>query len=480
MARDETARETEDSSPIDRRSYLKLAGASAASLAAAGAVNAAEYDTITVAPGDTKQIVVGDGETFENKLIDMTADGASAHVTTRGSNWVIRNVGFKGLHPGAHYLMTPGVADASGTGLVENVYLGDGQAARSDSGGIWVNANLPHKGTITFRNVHVAGMIDNGLYGSGPGAQGFGGNLHVESSFFRGNTISNVRLNSKERPCTVKNTVVDTRGNKPCGVGCSSPGSTTTRAVWSWYGETHLRNCDIVGRVATTKGGSVTKTNTRMGDAADLSPPKGTPMSAKAAASGGSGGSRSAGNKKQTVQRKKAKKQGLPNVVSIASNDAATEASYDLSVGGKLHKSTDRNATKDADDELDGDSASGAVAGGTDSYRFSGPVTQLDVDGAATVYLNGKQVSAGDVGLPNTLVVDGSSNADSTSTYAFDVSGDVVKSDDLGSVNAFDTVDGKRVKGRVIGGRDGYRFSGYLTRIEVDGSATLRLGKDSL
>src|SRR6056297_147816 len=254
MARDETARELEDDRQIDRRSYLKLAGASAATLAAAGTVNGAEYDTITVAPGDTKTINVGDGETFENKLIDMTADGASAHITNSGSNWVVRNVGLKGTHPGGHYLMTPGVSDASGTGLVENVYMGDGQVARSGSGGIWVNANLPHRGTITFRNVHIAGMIDNGLYGSGPGAQGYGGNLDVESSYFKANTISNVRLNGKKRPCTVTNTVIDASGNKPCGHGCSLPGSTTTRAVWSWYGETHLRNCDVVGSFATTKG----------------------------------------------------------------------------------------------------------------------------------------------------------------------------------------------------------------------------------
>jgi len=479
MARDETARELEDDRQIDRRSYLKLAGASAATLAAAGTVNGAEYDTITVAPGDTKTISLGDGERFENKLIDMTADGASAHITTSGSNWVVRNVGFKGTHPGGNYLMTPGVSDASGTGLVENVYMGDGQVARSGSGGIWVNANLPHRGTITFRNVHIAGMIDNGLYGSGPGAQGYGGNLDVESSYFKANTISNVRLNGKKRPCTVTNTVIDASGNKPCGHGCSSPGSTTTRAVWSWYGATHLRNCDVVGSFATTKGGSVTKTNTRTGDAADLTPPKGVPMSAKAAASGGNAGSTSSGNRAQVKQAATAKKQGLPNVVSIASTDATDSATYDLSVSGKLQKSTDRNATKDADDERDGASASGSVAGGTDSYRFGGVVTELNVDGAATVYLNGEQVSPGDVGLPNTIVVDGS-NDDDASTYAFDVSGDVVKSDDLGSVNAFDTVEGKRVTGRVIDGRDGYRFSGHLTRIAVDGDATLRLGKDSL
>ncbi|RBI64018.1 hypothetical protein DMJ13_05815 [halophilic archaeon] len=493
MARDETVRDSKRDRLIDRRSYLKLAGAAVVSAAAAGTATAANYDTITVPAGETKTIDVGDGQTFENKLIDMTADGASALVTTSGSNWTIRNVGFKGTHPGGHYLMTPGVADVESTGLVENVYMGDGQVARSGSGGIWVDANMPHKGTITFRNVHVAGFIDNGLYGSGPGAQGYGGNLHIESSYFTANTISNVRLNAKERPCNVTDTVVDATGNDPCGEGCSAPGSTTTRAVWSWYGETHLRNCDVVGSIATAKGGSVTKTNTRTGDDADLTPPKGVPMSAKAAASGsGTGGSSgkrssgngagkqsadgsSSGNAAQATVRRVANERGLPNVISIASSDAGTTTDYELTVSGKLRKSTDRNATKDAEDAVEDGTATGAVAGGTDSYRFGGAVTNLDIDGTATVFLNGERVSSGEVGLPNALVVDGSGSPNAVSEYSFDVSGTVRGSGDLGRVEAHDTVESKRVNGRIVDAKDGYRFSGRLTRFEVDGPATVTL-----
>ncbi|WP_458188938.1 hypothetical protein [Haladaptatus sp. NG-WS-4] len=482
MARDETARDSPDDGLLDRRSYLKFAGATAATFAAAGTATGAEYRTITVPAGETKTIDIGDGETFENVLIDMTADGASALVRTSGSGWTIRNVGFEGIHPGDHYLLNPGVSDPNGSGLVENVYMGDGQVAGSDSGGVWVNANLPHRGTITFRNVHVAGMIDNGLYGSGPGAQGYGGNLHVESSYFKGNTISNVRLNGKARPCQVTNTVVDSRGNKPCRIGCSSPGSTTTRAIWSWYGETHLRNCDILGSIVTTKGGSVTKTNTRTGSDADLTPPKGVPMSAKQAASGGSSGSRSngglkprsgdeSGNRTQRIQQKRAKAQGFPNVLSISSSNASKKASYRFEVSGKVSKSTDRGASKDDEDTLENESVAGTVAGGTDSYRFSGTLTKFSLDGNATIFLNGERVTPGKLGLPKTIVIDGSSDADDASKYSFDVSGSVTKAEDLGSINSFDTVSGTRVEGRVIGGKDAYRFSGELDRLEIDGTA---------
>ncbi|WP_227354029.1 hypothetical protein [Haladaptatus salinisoli] len=495
MARDETARDSPEMGLLNRRSYLRFAGATAAAFAAGatGAASAAEYRTITVSAGETRNIDVGDGETFENVLIDMTADGASALITTSGSGWTIRNVGFKGIHPGGHYLLNPGVSDPEGTALVENLYMGDGQVAGSDSGGIWLNANLPHRGTITFRNVHVAGMIDNGLYGSGPGAQGYGGNLHVESSYFKANTISNVRLNAKDRPCRVVDTVVDSRGNKPCRTGCSAPGSTNTRAVWSWYGETHLRNCDILGDITSVKGGSVTQTNTRTGDAADLTPPKAVPMSAEQAASGaggsgggsggrsngGSNGSSSAesGNRTQRVQQKKAKARGFPNVLSISSSDASTETTYEFGVSGEVEKSTDRGASKDDEDSVGG-TVTGAVAGGTDSYRFSGTLATFSLDGKATVFLNGERIAPGNRGLPETIVVDGSADPTDSSTYSFDVSGAVKKDGDLGSVNSFDTVSGTRVKGRVIDGKDGYRFSGDLNRLEVDGKVLVQIGKE--
>ncbi|WP_458205202.1 hypothetical protein [Haladaptatus sp. NG-SE-30] len=488
MARDEAARDSPDDGLLNRRSYLKFAGATAASIAATGVATAENYRTITVPAGETKIIDIGDGETFENVLIDMTADGASALMRTSGSGWTIRNVGFEGIHPGDHYLLNPGVSDPNGSGLVENVYMGDGQVAGSDSGGVWVNANLPHRGTITFRNVHVAGMIDNGLYGSGPGAQGYGGNLHVESSYFKGNTISNVRLNAKERPCTVTNTVVDSRGNKPCRIGCSAPGSTTTRAVWSWYGETHLRNCDILGSIATTKGGSVTTTNTRTGSDADLTPPKGAPMTAKQAASGSSGGSgggsksssggsggRSngdSGNRTQRLQEKKAKAKGFPNVLSISSSNVSKQANYEFHVSGKISKSTDRGVSNDDEDALDEGTATGTVAGGTDSYRFAGTLTKFSLDGNATVFLNGERVTPGKLGLQKTIVIDGT-DADGTSTYSFDVSGSVAKDGDLGSVNSFDTISGTRVEGRVVDGKDAYRFSGDLERLEIDGTARI-------
>lgn len=301
-----------DAGEISRREFVKLIGVAGiggvVALTAKGlfvdehaiqqvtgraSAGGASYETVKVPANKTRGITVGDGETYENVLIDITASGASVLIATHGSGWTIRNVGIKGKHPGGggHHLFQPSVADPDAEGLVENVYMGDGQpldAARK--GGVWVNANMPHRGTIIFRNYHLAKFV-NGLYGSGVGHQGHEGDIRVENSYFYNNTIANVRTNAKERVNYVENTTIHVDGNQPVCKDCSQPNTQNTRAVWSWYGRTHLINCDVRGDLATSKGGSITQENTRVGDAADIAAPEGVPMSAEEAASGqGSGG----------------------------------------------------------------------------------------------------------------------------------------------------------------------------------------------
>ncbi|MFB9804717.1 hypothetical protein ACFFQF_04375 [Haladaptatus pallidirubidus] len=110
-------REISDSS-VNRRSYLKLTGSTALALTGAGLLSngaaAAEYETIEVPAGSREQFQVGSGETFENKLIDISATGADARIVASGSDWTIRNVGFKGAadmsgphSPGENQAATP-------------------------------------------------------------------------------------------------------------------------------------------------------------------------------------------------------------------------------------------------------------------------------------------------------------------------------------------------------------------------------------
>ena len=84
----------------NRRSFLKATTAAvtmAAGVGMAGAATAAsEYETITVGAGERRTFDVGSGETFENKLIDITADNADVRVVAQGTDWTLRNIGVRG------------------------------------------------------------------------------------------------------------------------------------------------------------------------------------------------------------------------------------------------------------------------------------------------------------------------------------------------------------------------------------------------
>ncbi|WP_227378334.1 hypothetical protein [Haladaptatus halobius] len=260
--------------------------AAAATMSRSGKAGSKSYKTITVSPSENRLIEISDQETFENVLIDITAKNAGVLFKTNGSGWTIRNVGIKGQHNGANFIMTPGVKSPNGHGLIENVYLGDGMQPRKSGGGIWVNANLPHRGTINVRHIHMANMVNNGLYASGPGTQGAVGITHVEDSYFRSNNISNIRMNAKgDRTAYVKNTVVEVdETTPPCGENCSQPGTVNNRGVWSWYGTTKVINSNIEGSLVGTNGGEIITKNTETGENSKTNPPEGVPMSAEEAA----------------------------------------------------------------------------------------------------------------------------------------------------------------------------------------------------
>ncbi|MFC7157959.1 hypothetical protein ACFQPA_21305 [Halomarina halobia] len=160
------------------------------------------------------------------------------------------------------------------------------------------------------------------------------------------------------------------------------------------------------------------------------------------------------------------------NTIEVIGSDDEAVASYSFTVDGAIAPAPD--GTVDSEDNISGGSAEGAVSGGVDRYRFSGSVTSLDVDGEASVRVNGSEVTPDQFGgdpLPNLVVVEGKGEE---STYRFETSGTVEKYGEIGSVNADDRVEGGVVSGTVGGGADAYRFSGDLTTFEVDGTANIR------
>ncbi len=293
---------------ITRRSALKLAGSATAFAAAGSTVSGASYDTITVPSYTKENIYVGSGEVWENKLIDITAAGASVQIIPGGNDWTVRNVGIEGVHSGGHYVLTPYVSDHDSTGVVENVYAGDGQVERTGKGFCWVQYD--HRGTIEFRNVNVQHFVDNGLYTSSPGDEQnhTHGRAHMYDSYFYSNNISNCRTGAREdtngmshdHVCHVDGcTIVVDHTVPPCEEGCSSPGAQNSRAVWAVNGAVSVTDCDVQvdtsygGYFDTLHGGYYENdpwADNRTGSAADTSIPEGVPTTPEDAASGTSDG----------------------------------------------------------------------------------------------------------------------------------------------------------------------------------------------
>ena len=144
---------------LTRRNCLRFVGMSVASLPVVGAgaskAAAAEYRTVTVPAGESRQFAVGDGETLENLLIDVSADGADAQIVADGAGWTIRNVGFRGTTDRGWNTGFPGLVKCSGHGVIEHCYMGDGVVSGIEKGAIGPPSG--HSGHIEIRNCHVAG-----------------------------------------------------------------------------------------------------------------------------------------------------------------------------------------------------------------------------------------------------------------------------------------------------------------------------------
>ena len=136
-------------------------------------------------------------------------------------------------------------------------------------------------------------------------------------------------------------------------------------------------------------------------------------------------------------------------VVTIES--AGSRATYDLTVGGSLEKSTANGASINDGDEISGSSATGEVYGGADSYVFSGSVTRLDIDERARFELDRSERTITIVGEGRTV------------EYGFSVSGSVNPI----RVNDHDTVRSRSAEGRVGTGRDVYRYTGSLRTVTI-------------
>jgi hypothetical protein len=79
-----------------------------------------------------------------------------------------------------------------------------------------------------------------------------------------------------------------------------------------------------------------------------------------------------------------------PNEITVSNRPFDRPATYDFGVSGALQATDSVNFTDG--DGISGTSASGRVNQGSDTYRFSGKVTDFAHDGPVEVFVNGEQV----------------------------------------------------------------------------------------
>lgn len=268
-----------DGASFNRRSYLKIAGATAA-IAATGLTSSAvaepsSYDPDTVVDLGEKGLSDGDvidpylDEYFENDTEVRIPEG---EYDWRGSNFgdATRNAGLVGegevilnavrsthnnnIRAGGGALVYRNMTvrgqvsdsrlrwetDSSGHILVENLNLPDGSDTDDNSQGFYVPRD--HAGEIEFRNCYIRSFSDNGIYANSPGYDGAaGGRVVVDGCVTVNNNISGIRVGSDNS--VVRNCLVINDDRSP-----SAPTGRNQRGIWVRSGgdDVLIENCDVI------------------------------------------------------------------------------------------------------------------------------------------------------------------------------------------------------------------------------------------
>ena len=472
---------------LGRRSYMKLAGATTAAAAVTGVASATDDYDVVEARGQTVRI--GQGETYENTLVDLST-GEDFLILIEGSDSVVRNVGFEGLFRGGNFIIS--ITAGSGDVLVENVYLGDGATKEGESFVHGPGAIFKHRRSnadVTFRYCNVQGYPNNGFYCSNTAS---GGSVRFENCYGKNNGVSTFRCASPDDEivnCVAYNDSTD------YGPGYGGYIETDGRPVWAWNGGTvTIRDSHFAdgpypySMVAGANGspgsvdfqsggysgsiqrahGSTVNVGSDVSSDPDLSVPDGVPTSAVEAASGGNADST------DDVEAAADDDEQLPHVI-LFDGDSADATRYEFEVDGEVRKSTYEGASIDDEDVVDDGFVHGVVADWKDAFRFSGDIEHLTVDGPGTVYLDDEEVDPEEYGpeLPHVLEVEGTGDP---ASYELTVEGTIeLDGDDE------DSISGSTVQRSIDDGSHEYRFSGALTDVTfIDGDADVFLDGEAI
>lgn len=155
------------------------------------------------------------------------------------------------------------------------------------------------------------------------------------------------------------------------------------------------------------------------------------------------------------------------NVVTITGGNATSE--YTLASSGDLRQTGVNGATINPNDTVSKTTAVGKVADGADSYKFSGELVVLDIEGEATASLNGTRIDSEEY-FDHIITIE---SADSRADYTLSTSDRIRQTGANGAtVDPGDSISGTTASGHVYGGSDSYKFFGELTDLDLDGAAS--------
>ncbi|WP_410767567.1 hypothetical protein [Haloferax sp. DFSO60] len=448
-----------------------------------GTAAAAEYDEIVVGAGETFTARVGSGETFENKLIDISAPGATFDIEASGSDWVVRNIGIKGIWD-VYEKAEPFRArvDEGGTGLIENYYFADGCPDDEYAGVTGIYVYRTHGGDLTINQTNIQDLPDNAIYASTPGYPeetvgdnrypGNGGTVVIKNSYAEGCRASHFRVGttgSRIENCVAVGGDQGDRGvwarfNDIQVVGCSLTGHAQgdiACGTYQWpdgtdatvspkdtYFETTDNTLTYRGTVLGGSSGSPTK-----------SLPAGAPASAEEAAMGGSSTDSSTGGGSSTSDVT-----DLANTLTVETVEGGPLVEYEFTVDGTVAKGADAENSDTLASNGDGTTTvTGKTGNGyADDFQFDGELLDFAANVDAenySVLVNGEEVSFESTSALTVETVEGGPLVE----YEFTVDGDVTKGADAENS---DTVTANGDGTTTVSGKSG---NGYADDFEFTG-----------
>jgi hypothetical protein len=434
-------------------------------------------------------VTLGDGDTFENKLIDITNPGAWFRIEAYGSDWTIRNVGIKGewdVPIDGHEQAISCRVDG-GTGVIENVYFADGVADQSLPGLTGIYVQRKHAGTLRIDNVNIQHCPNNAIYASSMGkpednAQdappGYGGTTEITNSYaahcqtahFRvactGSVVENCVAHDGDRGVWAKFEdvrVVDSDltghmqnradGDVVCGTNVYPSGEDATLTL-----ENTVSGHSAPGDQGINYPGNI------QGSSADrparTSPPAGVPQSAVEAAQG---------DGKSTTDAE--------HTLVVETADANPGMTYEFTVDGSITGGASLESSDTWTEAGGTTTATGEAGWGySDTYTFEGDLTDWSADVDASLYsvtLDGEVLDtsqfASDDGGGRTLVVE-TTDDNPGMTYEFTVDGSITGGASLESSDTWTEAGGTTIATGEAGWgySDTFEFEGELTDWSAD------------